>query len=156
MLVKSILFISGAILASIVGQVRLNTLTSSHRETLSAIEISQQAEKLATSDIVREHQLEITSKYEKALNEAAKENATLRANASKSRTELNSLRAQVAEAKRRVALPDTPATSITEYGTTSSELLVECVREYQSMGEKADGHQADVRMMLEAWPKLTP
>ena len=156
MLVKSILFVSGAILASIVGQVRLNTANTAHKLEIASISAEYQAMAIDSAEIVRQHQLEITSTYEKALNEATKENATLRANASKSRTELNSLRAQAAEAARRISLPDTAPAAVIGYGIVASELLAECSREYQKLGEAADGHQADVRMILKAWPKLNP
>jgi hypothetical protein len=61
------------------------------------------------------------------------------------------LRGDVAELRASIAAA--PRATIDQYATTAGELLAECGRELADMAAKADGHAADVRLMLGAWPK---
>ena len=72
------------------------------------------------------------------------------ANAAAVRTERDSLRAQLAA--NTVQLPGASCTSIRQYTATLSGLLDQCAGALTDMAGKAQGHAADSRLMLEAWP----
>lgn len=61
------------------------------------------------------------------------------------------LRGDVASLRASIAAAPRPA--VDQYATTASELLADCGREFADVAAKADGHAADVRLMLAAWPK---
>ncbi|MRT38795.1 hypothetical protein GJV03_16625 [Acinetobacter sp. RIT698] len=42
--------------------------------------------------------------------------------------------------------------TIIEYTNTSGDILENCIIEYRTMAEKADGHAADAERLREAWP----
>lgn len=94
-------------------------------------------------------QQEITDGYIKALNDARSREADLRRDVAAASDAANSLRKQAADAARQLA-SHTPATVVI-YATAASELLAECSAEYQRLAEKADGHAADVKTLIEAW-----
>lgn len=96
----------------------------------------------------------ITHKYQGALNDARDRETALRAAAAAARAQSDGLRKQTHTAARRLAAPDVAPGAVIEYATASSELLADCSRRYQELGELADGHAADVRTLLAAWPVM--
>lgn len=78
----------------------------------------------------------------------AKQNA---AAAAAARADADSLRAQLDGVPARISRATDSA--VREYAHASSVVFAECVRSYQELAGVADGHAADVRLMLEAWPK---
>lgn len=56
-------------------------------------------------------------------------------------------------ASLRASIAAAPRATVDQYAATASELLAECGRELADVAAKADGHAADVRLMLAAWPK---
>lgn len=46
-----------------------------------------------------------------------------------------------------------PKETIIKYVNTSSDILQECITEYRTMAEAADGHAIDVRRLSEGWPE---
>ena len=42
--------------------------------------------------------------------------------------------------------------TIIEYSNTNSDILENCITEYRTMAEKADGHAADAERLRDAWP----
>ncbi|WP_336950861.1 hypothetical protein [Acinetobacter sp. AS167] len=42
--------------------------------------------------------------------------------------------------------------TIIEYTNTNSDILENCITEYRTVAEKADGHAADAERLREAWP----
>ena len=78
---------------------------------------------------------------------------TIQADAASARAAAVSMRDQLTEARRNLAA-HSPA-AVLDYATTASELLGECTAEYQSLGEKADGHAADAAALIRAWPGQT-
>ncbi|MGR2922921.1 hypothetical protein [Acinetobacter sp. 1125_18A] len=42
--------------------------------------------------------------------------------------------------------------TIIEYTNTNSDILENCITEYRTVAEKADGHAADAERLIEAWP----
>ena len=84
----------------------------------------------------------------KAAEIEAEKNAATAAAATRAadrlRGDVASLRASIAAA---------PRATVDQYAATASELLADCGRELADVAAKADGHAADVRLMLAAWPK---
>ena len=87
-------------------------------------------------DAIREAEIE-------AEKNAAAAAAATRA-ADRLRGDVASLRASIAAA---------PRATVDQYATTASELLADCGRELADVAAKADGHAADIRLMLAAWPR---
>ncbi len=42
--------------------------------------------------------------------------------------------------------------TVIEYTTANSDILQDCIAEYRTVAEKADGHAADAERLREAWP----
>ena len=87
-------------------------------------------------DAIREAEIE-------AEKNAATAAAAARA-ADRLRGDVASLRASIAAA---------PRATVDQYAATASELLADCGRELADVAAKADGHAADIRLMLAAWPR---
>ena len=58
--------------------------------------------------------------------------------------------------KLRAALAGYSRTTVNNYAATAGELLTECSSRYSELAAKADGHAADVSMLLRAWPVRSP
>lgn len=58
--------------------------------------------------------------------------------------------------KLRAALAGYSRTTVNNYAATAGELLTECSSRYSELAAKADGHAADVSMLLKAWPVRSP
>ena len=99
----------------------------------------------------RAAQLTIDTTYQEALNAARTREVALRRERDAARTESDGLRQQSADAARRLA--GAPPAAVLEYATTAGELLTDCGRSYQELAGQADGHAADVRTLIEAWPR---
>ena len=84
----------------------------------------------------------------KAAEQRAKQNA---AAAAAARADADSLRTQLDGVPARIARATDSA--VREYAHASSVVFAECVRSYQELAGKADGHANDARLMLEAWPQ---
>lgn len=108
-----------------------------------------QANALAAEEATRIYTA-MTDQYQGALNDARKREAGLRRDAAAARTESDGLRQQAADAARRIA--DAPPAAVADYALATGELLVDCSRRYQELAAIADGHSADVRTLVEAWP----
>lgn len=100
----------------------------------------------------RAKQQDINDKYQGALNAATTRETVLRRNADAARSESERLRTQLSDAARRIAAA--PPAAVAEYATTVNELFADCSRDYQELAGKADGHAADVRTLIEAWPVI--
>lgn len=92
----------------------------------------------------------VADKYQGALNHARNEITVLRSNAVRARNESDGLRAQLADASLR--LPSASASTCAEYATAANELLDQCSQRYSSLAQEADGHVADARTCIAAWP----
>lgn len=62
----------------------------------------------------------------------------------------DSLSKQLKIASSRLSSASTK--TIIEYVDTSSDILENCITEYRTVAEKADGHAADAERLREAWP----
>lgn len=117
------------------------------------------------SSIQAQHSRALADAHQKALDDAIKlqrikdaaiEKAGQRAKqnaaaAAAARADADSLRAQLDGVPARISRATDSA--VREYANASSVVFAECVRSYQALAGVADGHAADVRLMLEAWPK---
>jgi hypothetical protein len=117
------------------------------------------------SSIQAQHSRALADAHQKALDDtiklqrikdAAIEKAEQRAKqnavaAAAARANADSLRAQLDGVPARISRATDSA--VREYAHASSVVFAECVRSYQELAAAADGHAADVRLMLEAWPK---
>ena len=103
----------------------------------------------------QENALTEYARLEKVKNDAVKaaeieaeKNAAAAATAARAadrlRGDLTNVRASIAAA---------PRPAVDQYAATASELLADCGRELADVAAKADGHAADIRLMLAAWPK---
>ena len=108
-----------------------------------------QAATLASEEAARNFRA-ITTKYEGALNDARKREADLRRNVAAARTESDGLRDAIYAF--RAKLPNASAATVAVAADTAAELLGACVNEYQDVAAAADGHAADARTLVEAWP----
>lgn len=95
--------------------------------------------------------LKLQRKKDAALKAAEVRAAALRAAAAGAAAESDGLRAQLAEA--RMQLPSATCSSVTRYADTLSQLYEQCQGRLVSLARAADGHAADVRTLLESWPK---
>lgn len=98
----------------------------------------------------RKFEIELQEKVNEAVRKAQKQAEQDRAAAAAARADADSLRQQLSEARN--ALANAPSAAIIDYAVTVSELFDNCVREYQSMAEKAQGHASDVKTLIDAWP----
>ena len=85
-----------------------------------------------------------------AQNQAAHRTGRLLRDLGSSRTELDRLRAQLAQ-----PVPGTgdTATACADRADSARELLSACAGELQEVAGAADRHASDALMLLEAWPK---
>ena len=88
---------------------------------------------------------------DEAIKAAEQRAKTQAANAAAARSERDGLRAQLAATT--VQLPSASCASVRDYATTITGLFDQCAGAYQDMAGQAQGHAADSRLMLEAWPK---
>ena len=121
-----------------------------HRAELGEIRLEQSTAVLLAQTQARAAEQSITRKYQEALNAAQTRQIALRADADSARAESDRLREQSADAARRIAAA--PPAAVAEYATAVGELLADCSQRYQELGGKADGHAADVRTLIDAWP----
>ena len=84
----------------------------------------------------------------KAAEIEAEKNAAAAATAARA---ADRLRGDLANVRASIAAAPRPA--VDQYAATASELLADCGRELADVAAKADGHVADLRLMLAAWPK---
>lgn len=110
------------------------------------------AEAVATAvgDARREEQ-RLRKGVENALEQA---NIKARANAvsaDRARDERDGLRDQIAASNTNV--PNATRSALNQYAVTLGGLFDQCVREYQGLAVKADGHALDARTLNDAWPR---
>lgn len=104
----------------------------------------------------RVHQAEkaVTAKYQEALNDARTREALLRTELDRLHLTNDGLRAQAADAGRRLA--NAPPASVLEYALALNAVYDDCRGAYAGMVQKAAGHAADVRTLWDAWPVIPP
>lgn len=71
--------------------------------------------------------------------------------AAAARSAINGLRNQLNLARAGLRLQ--PASPANQYAAAYADLLEQCAGEYQRVAEASDGHAADVKLLMEGWPK---
>lgn len=123
-------------------------------ERLQASQYRQQIadERTAAGRRVLAVERTVNEKYQGALNDALKKQATLQAAANRARRERDGLRQQLSAAEQRIA--DAPAAAVREYAATANKLLGQCSSRYTELAIRADGHAADAATCRAAWPVI--
>jgi len=110
------------------------------------------AEKLLASSKAMQEYFELQRIKDAAIERAKiREQASARA-AADAAAHADKLRRQLAAANSRIATATREA--VDQYAATLGDVFGQCVQEYRALGEKADKHVNDVRVMQEAWPNL--
>lgn len=110
------------------------------------------AEKLAAGSKAMQEYFELQRTKDAAIERAKiREQASARA-AADAAANADKLRKQLAAADSRIATATRDA--VNQYAATLADVFGQCVQEYRALGEKADKHVNDVRVMQEAWPNL--
>ena len=115
------------------------------------VQATWDAARLAANKALIKKEREDVERYQTAIAERENALAAARAAAGKSAAAAASLRGQLDTARSRLAKAD--AATCADYATAASAVFSECVTRYRSVAEKADGHAADARALMEAWPK---
>ncbi|OTG86496.1 hypothetical protein B9T31_08390 [Acinetobacter sp. ANC 4558] len=69
----------------------------------------------------------------------------------RAKSAINGMSKQIDKATSRMSTASKE--TIIEYATTNSDILKECIEQYQYMAEQADKHAADARRLSDAWPE---
>lgn len=111
-----------------------------------------QAEQTATAvKKALDDTVKLQRKKDAALKAAEVRAAALHAAAAGAVAESDSLRAQLAA--ERMRLPDASLPACRDYALSLNTVLDQCQARHRELAGKADGHAADVRTLLESWPK---
>ena len=109
-----------------------------------------EAEKLAGLTRLRQLEGAFNDTYQTALYAASDRDRALRSDLAAVRDASAGLRAQAADAARRLAQATAPA--VLEYANTLGVVFAECQTRYGELAAQADGHASDARTLIEAWP----
>ena len=107
-------------------------------------------ERAAANARVAQVSADLANKYQGALNDAIKKQATLQAAADRSRRERDSLRQQLSDAEQRLA--DASPAALIEYARSLNHVFGQCSQRYAELAIRADGHAADAATCRAAWP----
>ena len=94
----------------------------------------------------------VNDKYQGALNDAVKKQASMQAAADRARRERDGMRQQLSDAEQRLA--DASPAALIEYASTANKLLGQCSERYTELAVRADGHAADAATCRAAWPVI--
>ena len=124
---------------------------SKYKAGQAQVQATWEAARLAANKALIKKEREDVERYQTAIAQRETALAAARAAAGKSAAAAASLRWQLDTARSRLARAD--AATCADYATTSNSVFSECVARYRSVAEAADGHAADARALMEAWPK---
>ena len=99
---------------------------------------------------LRRAEQSINTNYQEALNAARTREALLRRDRDQLLSVADGLREQSADAARRLA--SAPPASVLDYATALGVVFEDCRAAYSDMAAKAEGHGADVRLIIDTWP----
>lgn len=108
---------------------------------------AQNAKAQAASALKEKQWSEQQLKAEQNYNAKIKQ---IKSDADIAQSSANSLSKQLKVANSR--LPRATKETIVEYTIANSDILENCITEYRTVAEKADGHAADAERLIEAWP----
>ena len=115
------------------------------------VQATWDAARLAANKALIKKEREDVERYQTAIAERETALAAARAAAGKSAAAAASLRQQLDTARSRLAKAD--AATCADYATAAGAVFSECVTRYRGVAEAADGHAADARALMEAWPR---
>lgn len=98
----------------------------------------------------RAEQQRLQTQKEKALNEAADREKSLRADVARVGRERDRLRDELAAS--RSTIDTASVASLRKRASALTDVFQQCVDEYRSVAEKADRHATDSLMYQRAWP----
>ena len=128
-------------------------MTQGWRAKARLFEVKRQFAESAAAD--RAQALERYQTLERTKDEAIAAHAALVAQnadaAAAARRTADGLRRDLASVPARIAAATDSAAR--EYAAAASVVLDQCAAEVADLARVADGHAADVRLMLQAWPK---
>jgi hypothetical protein len=116
----------------------------------ATVQAKWDAAALKWNEETRKQEQGYANKIDQAIAERDAKLKTIQSDAAAARAAAGSMRDQLTEARRGLAA-HSPA-AVLDYANAATELLGECTAEYQSLGEKADGHAADAAALIRAWP----
>ncbi|MFW1747695.1 hypothetical protein ACG9XW_16020 [Acinetobacter guillouiae] len=108
---------------------------------------AQNAKAQAASALKEKQWSEQQLKAEQNYNAKIKQ---IKSDADLAQSSANSLSKQLKIANSR--LPSSTKETIVEYTIANSDILENCITEYRTVAEKADGHAADAERLRDAWP----
>ena len=108
---------------------------------------AENAKAKASAALKEKHWSEQQLKAEQNYNAKIKQ---IKSDADLAQSSADSLSKQLKIASSR--LPSASKETIIEYTNTNSDILENCITEYRTVAEKADGHASDAERLREAWP----
>lgn len=123
-----------------------NERTAHQTTKTQAAEAYAKAQRQALDETTR-----LQAQKDKAAKDAEKRALKLAADLATARLIGDGLRDELAAS--RLQLSEASRSSLNQYTATLSVVFAECVRSLEGMAGKADGHAADARTLIEAWPK---
>lgn len=118
------------------------------REAAAAKEYAGQIQQAFTDTISMQR------KADEAIRKAQERAAQLAVATDRARAESRGLRDDLTAAEMRLSRASIEA--VREYASTANAVLDDCRGAFQGMAEKAAGHEADVRTLIDAWPTKEP
>lgn len=109
------------------------------------------AQSLKDSEKARLQEQALQSKVNEANNERTKQEQALSIVVSSNRERTNQLRQQLDTANRNLSKYSSAA--LIERVSTISDVFEQCTVAFAEMAKTADGHAADLQLMLNSWPK---
>ena len=125
-------------------------------ERLQASQYREQIadERTAAARRVLAVERKVNDKYQGALNDAIKKQASMQVAADRARHERDGLRKQLSDAEQRFA--NASASALAEYATSLSRVFGKCSQRYTELAIRADGHAVDAATCRAAWPVIQP
>jgi len=106
---------------------------------------------LKAEQVARAKEQSLQAQVTKAENEAKTRETKLAASAAATRRVADSLRSDLAAARRDIASASRAA--VDRYAATASAVLGECTREYETLAGTTAGIASDALTLLQAWPR---
>jgi len=106
---------------------------------------------LKAEQVARAKEQSLQAQIVKAQNDAKTRETKLAASAAATRRVADSLRSDLASARRDIASASRAA--VDRYAQTASAVLGECTREYETLAGTTAGIASDALTLLQAWPR---
>lgn len=95
----------------------------------------------------------MTEKYEEAQNAAVEREKVLQATVFAAAAASDQLRDTIHKARGRMQSSNATCPALRLSGLAFSSVFEDCAGKYRGMAETADRHAADVRKLIDAWPR---